>query len=66
MPCCLLGHLDHLCWGEDSCPPDKANVGESTASVDPDGSAADGGVNVKTIRIFLASSSELREDRDEF
>jgi hypothetical protein len=40
--------------------------GEPETSVDTDQAESDGGVNVKTIRIFLASSSELREDRDAF
>ncbi|MCP4594000.1 MAG: hypothetical protein GY842_24980, partial [bacterium] len=40
--------------------------GEPAPPVDADRSGADGGVEGKTIRIFLASSSELREDRDAF
>jgi internalin A len=44
-------------------PPDN---GEPTPSVETDSSEPLGGVDVKTVRIFLASSAELREDRDAF
>lgn len=40
--------------------------GEPATSMDTAQSEPEGGVNVKTIRIFLASSSELRKDRDAF
>ncbi len=44
-------------------PPDN---GELAASDDADISEPQGGADVKTVRIFLASSYELREDRDGF
>jgi hypothetical protein len=47
--------------GQELSPDD----GES-ATVDPDSSEPEGGVDAKTVRVFLASSSELREDRDAF
>ena len=39
---------------------------ETTTSGNSDQSGTEGNVAVKTIRIFLASSAELREDRDAF
>ncbi len=44
-------------------PPDN---GEPATPVETDSSEPLGGADVKTIRIFLASSAELREDRDAF
>ncbi len=42
------------------------NDGDSTTSIETDQSVVNDGVVIKTIRIFLASSSELRKDRDAF
>lgn len=62
----LLDGMNLEQWLKRASKELSPNDGEPATSVDSEPSESQRGVDVKTIRIFLASSSELREDRDAF
>lgn len=62
----LLDGMDLEQWLARVGPDLSGDDGEPATAADTDPSPAEAGGDDKTLRIFLASSSELREDRDKF
>jgi hypothetical protein len=62
----LLDGMDFDQWLERARKELSLEEGEPVASLNTDHPESEGSMDVKPIRIFLASSAELREDRDAF
>jgi hypothetical protein len=62
----LLDGMNLEQWLERAGKELSPDEGEPATSIDSDQSESEGGVDIKTIQIFLASSAELSEDRDAF
>ncbi|MEO0737801.1 MAG: COR domain-containing protein, partial [Cyanobacteria bacterium J06649_12] len=62
----LLDGMDLEKWFKQASPELSADDDETTIFEDSEQAATENTMNTKTIRIFLASSAELREDRDAF
>ncbi|MEM1293249.1 MAG: hypothetical protein AAGH67_17435 [Cyanobacteria bacterium P01_H01_bin.162] len=62
----LLDGMNLEQWFEQAGQALSPEPGETTSSKDVDSLEPERSINEKTIRIFLASSAELRDDRDAF
>ena len=62
----LLDGMDLEKWFKQASTELSADDDETTIFEDSEQAATENTMNTKTIRIFLASSAELREDRDAF
>ncbi len=62
----LLDGMNLKRWLELGSQELSLNEGEPETLADADPSESEGGPHVETVRIFLASTAELREDRDAF